>query len=313
MEIDQQCQSHQLIRYKYILENIKDVVWELNTDYVFTFVSPNANDLSGYEAEEIVGRKIIDFLADESKLYFSDLVMQYTKQRVNGDAGGIVLHAVQFVCKNGLVKWVEISANRMFEEGRLVGYIGTTRDITAKKEYERQLSQYVQELKTLNEKLEEMATTDILTGVYNRRKFKDDLTSIINEKVNSYIQFSLIFFDIDHFKYINDFFGHRIGDLVLQHVARLVSENIRMADRLFRWGGDEFIIILSEANLESAKIVAEKIRNIIRNEDFGIDKDITASLGVVEYITDENADEIIARLDKVLYEAKIRGRNIVVS
>jgi diguanylate cyclase (GGDEF)-like protein len=123
----------------------------------------------------------------------------------------------------------------------------------------------------------------------------------------------LIFFDIDHFKTINDLFGHKIDDLVSQRISKLVLENIRTTDRLFRWGGEEFIIILPEANLESAKIVAGKIRDIIQNVDFGIKKRITISLGVGEYIANENTDQIISRLDKVLYQAKSQGRNRVVS
>jgi hypothetical protein len=103
-------------------------------------------------------------------------------KRLNGDTEEIILHDVQFICKNGLVKWLEVSANLVFEEGRFAGYIGTTRDITEKKEYEYQLSKYIQELKIINAKLEKMATTDILTGAYNRRKFEDDLNLIITKK-----------------------------------------------------------------------------------------------------------------------------------
>ncbi|MEN6326459.1 MAG: sensor domain-containing diguanylate cyclase [Syntrophomonas sp.] len=313
MESNQKFQLHQFTRYKYIIENIKDVIWELNTDFVFTFVSPNAKDMAGYEAEELVGRKIPDFLVEESRNYFFDQVMQHMNKRINGDAEEVILHDVQFICKNGLAKWIEVSANLVFEEGRFIGYIGTSRDITEKKEYECQLSKYIQELKIINAKLEKMATTDILTGAYNRRKFEDDLNSIINKKEKQDIQFSLILFDIDHFKVINDLFGHKIGDHVLHRISELVLENIRTTDRLFRWGGEEFIIILPEANLESAKIVAGKIRNIIQNEDFGIKKRITISLGVGEYIANENTDQIISRLDNALYQAKNQGRNRVVS
>jgi len=314
MESKQRSQNHQFNRYKYIIENIKDVIWEIDMDFVFTFVSPNAKDMCGYEAEELVGRKILDFFAEDSRSYVMDQVMQRVSKRISGDAEGIIiLHEVQFICKDGLIKWVEASANPKFEEGRFVGYIGTTRDITEKKEYKGQLSKYIQELKAINAELEKMATTDILTGAYNRRKFEDDLDLIIHKKEKNDIQFSLIFIDIDHFKCVNDLFGHRTGDLVLQRISKLLLENIRTTDRLFRWGGEEFIIILPEANLENAKTVAEKIRDIIQNEDFGIEKKITISLGVGESIAGENADQIIGRIDKTLYQAKIQGRNRVVS
>jgi len=313
MENNQKFQSHQFNRYKYIIENIKDVIWEINMDFVFTFVSPNSKSMSGYEAEELIGYKITDFFVKESQEYFFDQITQRMNSRINGRYNGPILHEVQFICKNGFVKWVEASANPMFEDGKLTGYIGTTRDISEKKEYEYQLSKYIQELQVINAELEKMATTDILTGAYNRRKFEDDLDMIIHKKEKHDMQFSLIFIDIDHFKCVNDLFGHRTGDLVLQRISKLLLENIRTTDRLFRWGGEEFIIILPEASLENAKIVAEKIRNIIQNENFGIEKKITISMGVGESLEGENADQIIARIDKRLYQAKLQGRNRVVS
>lgn len=313
MESNLKLQSHQLNRYKYIIENIKDVIWEMNRDLVFTFVSPNAKEMSGYEAEELIGHKITDFLVEESKNYCFDQVSQHMEKRKKGDAEHTILHDVQLICKNGLVKWLEVSANLLIEEGIFVGYIGTTRDIAEKKEYERQLSKYNEELKLKNAELKRMAATDILTGAYNRRKFEEDLDSIINKEERHDIKFSLIFFDIDHFKTINDLFGHKAGDLVLQRISKLVQENIRTTDRLFRWGGEEFIIILYGSSLKNARDVAGKIRDIIQNEDFGIEKKITISLGVSEYIANENTDQIVSRIDKVLYQAKIQGRNRVVS
>lgn len=122
----------------------------------------------------------------------------------------------------------------------------------------------------------------------------------------------MIFLDIDHFKIINDLWGHKIGDVVLQKITKSILQNIGNDNRLYRWGGEEFIIILPQENLASTEIVAEKIRNIIQSEDFGIDKEITISLGACEYKEDENADAIISRLDKALYKAKIQGRNRVV-
>ena len=313
MDSNQEFLLHQVNRYKYIMDNVRDIIWEMDKDLAFTFVSPNCKDMAGYEVEEIVGHKLLDFLTEDSRIYMIDQVNRHINKRMNGDTEDIILHDVKFVCKNGEVKWFEVSANLMFEEGEFIGYIGTSRDITEKKEYECQLSKYVQELEILNAELEKTATIDILTGAYNRRKFEDDLDSIIDKKDKDNIRFSMIFFDIDHFKTVNDLFGHKKGDLVLQRITELVLENIKESDRLYRWGGEEFIIILYEAGLENAIKVAEKIRNIINNEDFGINMEITISLGVSQYMEDENADQIISRLDDILYQAKIQGRNIVVS
>jgi len=313
MKSNQKGQPYENKRYKYIIENIKDVAWELNLDYVFTFVSPNAKDMTGYEAEELVGRKISDLLVEESRNYFFDQINQHTNKRTNGDAEETILHEVQFICKNGFVKWLEVSANPMFQEGTFVGYIGTTRDITEKKEYKSQLNKYIKELKTKNANLEKMATMDALTGAYNRRKFDDVLNSIIKKKEKHLIPFFLILFDIDNFKTINDCFGHKVGDYVLQCISRLVKGNIRTTDGLFRWGGDEFILILPAENLASAKNVAEKIRYIIHCYDFGIGQKITISLGVGEYIPGEKCDQMMIRVDNALLKAKSKGKNRVIS
>lgn len=104
-----------------------------------------------------------------------------------------------------------------------------------------------------------------------------------------------------------------MGDHVLQCISRLVIKNIRGTDGLFRWGGEEFILILPQSKLESAKIVAEKIRNIIQYHDFGIGQKITISLGVGEYKPDDNKDQIITRIDNALLKAKSKGKNKVIA
>ncbi|WP_088186779.1 sensor domain-containing diguanylate cyclase [Desulfosporosinus sp. FKA] len=313
MKNDQELQSEQLKRYKYIIENIKDVIWEMNMDFVFTFVSPNVHDMLGYEVEEIVGRKMPDFLIEESRNYFFNESTPRTKRRIDGDTEGIFLYDVQFICKNGLVKWVQVSAKPMFGAKKFMGYIGSTRDITETKEYESQLKEYIEELRTLNSKLEKMATLDVLTGAYNRRKFDDDLNALIVEKEKHGIIFSLIFFDLDHFKTINDCYGHKTGDIVLRQISELVLKNIRTTDRLFRWGGEEFIILLNGSNFKNAKKVAGKLWRIIQNHDFGISRKITISMGVGEYKLGETTDQIIIRLDTALLKAKSEGRNRVIS
>ena len=313
MESYQMLPAHLHYRCKYIIEHIRDVVWELDKNLIFTFVSPNSVKMSGYEAEELIGHKISDFLTEQSKIYLSEQIYKRLNNRINGDTQEIVLHEVQFICKNGYIIWVQVSANLMFEEGMFFGYIGTTRNISEQKEYENQLNKYIQELRMLNAKLERMATVDILTGAYNRRKFEDDLDSMMKRKIEHCMPFSMIFFDIDRFKTVNDLFGHKTGDLVLRRFSELVTANLGADDRLYRWGGEEFIAILFETCLEKARQVSEKIRNAICNKDFGIGKKITASFGVCEYIAGENCDQVVSKIDKLLYQAKFLGGNKVMS
>jgi diguanylate cyclase (GGDEF)-like protein/PAS domain S-box-containing protein len=300
-------------RYKYVIENIKDVIWEMDSEYVYTFISPNAKDLGGYEADEMIGRRMPEFLTKESQTYAEELSSLYKELRMGGMDQKIGLMVLQFLCKDKTVKWVEVSAKPIFKDGRFKGYIGTTRDITEKKEYERRLERYVHELRVINEKLEKTAAVDSLTGAYNRRKFDDELNFIITEREKHAMSFSLIFLDIDYFKKVNDLFGHKTGDSVLQDISELIRKNIRTTDTLFRWGGEEFMIILPETDLKNAIAIAEKIRSKIEGHSFGFTHKITISLGVGEYKPDEDTDQILMRLDDALMKAKAEGRNRVVA
>ncbi len=296
-------------KYKNILENIVDVVWEIDKNLVFTFVSPNVVELCGYDAEELIGHNAIDFMTEDTKKYLKEQVKINIERKLKGEHNAFVLHEMHFICKDGNIKWIEISANIIFNDKKIQGYIGTTRDISNKKEYEYQISNYIEELKKNNTELKRLASIDLLTGAYSRRKFEDDIDYYLNK--NTGMRFSLILIDIDNFKSVNDKYGHIKGDKVLQKVSQLIFDNIRMTDRLFRWGGEEFIIILPETKLESAKTAAEKIRNIIQNGNFSIEKQITVSLGVGEIYDNENLEEIIIRIDRLLYIAKKQGGNKV--
>lgn len=161
-------------------------------------------------------------------------------------------------------------------------------------------------------KLEYMANTDQLTQIANRSKFK----IILEKEIESYKRdkrpFSIIFFDIDHFKHINDTFGHKEGDNVLKQLSKLVSTNIRSSDMVARWGGEEFIVLCTNSDLLSTKLVAEKLRKLIEFTDFGITQKVTCSFGVSEFNKDLNEDLVIKLADDNLYKAKESGRNKVV-
>ena len=300
-------------RFLYLIANIKDVLWEIDADFMYTYLSPNAKAMSGYEIDEMLGRRMPDFLTEESRKYLAEVVSAQKPLRLSGNTDDAALRVVEFVCKDGSTKWVEVSVKPVFEENRLKGYIGTTRDITEKKNYECQLGAYIEELKVINEKLEMSASVDALTGAFNRRKFDDELHQNMREKKRSGNTFSLIFMDIDCFKMINDLHGHKKGDFVLRRITELLRNGIRSTDSLFRWGGDEFVVILADADIENAKKIAEKLRTAIENFSFGIGEPITVSLGVGEYNTEEDTDQVVTRLDKALFTAKAEGRNRVVA
>lgn len=166
--------------------------------------------------------------------------------------------------------------------------------------------------KVLSQRLTELAHTDALTHIYNRLYF-DKFLGIEASKARRYGGgFSIIFFDIDHFKNINDHYGHPRGDRVLRRISDIVSSSNRDTDIFARYGGEEFILLAPSTNIEGAFTHAERLRSNIENSHFSIDTKITSSFGVTEFdSTTDNAESVIKRADEALYLAKKKGRNRV--
>lgn len=163
----------------------------------------------------------------------------------------------------------------------------------------------------LNKEIQNMSYYDKLTGVLNRNKLYESIERDIklNERYNQ--EFSLLIFDIDNFKKINDKYGHLMGDRVIKEIADLVQSNIRSTDLLFRFGGDEFVVLLSNTEIAEGKVVSEKIRQRISDYEYPeeVKGKTTISIGLTEYNTNESVQELLNRADKLLYKAKEQGRN----
>ncbi len=167
----------------------------------------------------------------------------------------------------------------------------------------------------LNESLkqvEQLAVTDTLTETYNRRKFDEIAGQEHRRAEHEKIPFSLIMFDLDHFKKVNDKFGHSIGDQVLKHLCRLIRGLIRQGDLLIRWGGEEFLLLLPATEIDEAGPFAERVRLEVEKKDFPIAGQITISLGVAQLQEGDSIDALLKRVDSALYRAKQKGRNRVV-
>ncbi|MBN6716444.1 sensor domain-containing diguanylate cyclase [Pseudomonas capsici] len=165
-----------------------------------------------------------------------------------------------------------------------------------------------------NAELLKLATHDALTGVHNRRMFDEKLIECSQRFERTGRPFALLFIDADHFKRINDTYGHAIGDEVLYQLAQLIEQNTRSTDFVARYGGEEFAVLLPEFdNLRSPEIVAEKIRATIADADFSLVGQVTVSIGIgLAESTDANSTALIKRADQQLYQAKLSGRNRVV-
>lgn len=170
----------------------------------------------------------------------------------------------------------------------------------------------IQNKKEVEFSLMEKANTDKLTGIYNRACFDNLLIQKVAKAERSSSAISLIFFDIDHFKRVNDTFGHDIGDLTLKTICDTVSRGIRKTDTFARWGGEEFVVLTQDTPLDVAYVLAEKLRKRIESTEFPFVGQVTASFGVAQRETDEPHSEWFKRADQALLQAKAAGRNRVV-
>lgn len=175
----------------------------------------------------------------------------------------------------------------------------------------------ISRLKESQQELELLATTDFLTGLANRKQIMADLAQQIEQYRRYSTQFSLLMVDIDHFKTVNDTHGHLVGDAVLVQLARIFQQTLRIVDNAGRYGGEEFVIVLGQADLQKALQTAERIRLAVQQHIFMCDDvtlHATISIGVAEISTeDRTINELIDRADQALYDAKEHGRNRVVS
>lgn len=156
------------------------------------------------------------------------------------------------------------------------------------------------------------AFTDALTGVLNRFALHQILAQEIERSARFHKPFSVAIFDLDHFKNINDTYGHLEGDAVLAALSKLVREHIRTIDYIGRWGGEEFLLIMPETDKDAARHIAERLRGQISDNNFGKVNKITVSFGVTTYELGQSLEETLSRMDNALYQAKEKGRDLVV-
>lgn len=204
--------------------------------------------------------------------------------------------------------------------GNISGAIIVNQDITSRKQVEEELLKANSAIDAMNRELQQVlereqfkARTDDLTGLSNRRHFFELSEQLFSVAQRYKSAFSLFIFDIDHFKKVNDNFGHQTGDLVLKAVARIARENTRVADVIARYGGEEFIVVLPNTGIDGAFAVAENIRKNIVENTINLDGNevrVSVSAGIAEILTGpDSLEKLIHRADQALYEAKNAGRN----
>ncbi|MET3831323.1 diguanylate cyclase (GGDEF)-like protein/PAS domain S-box-containing protein [Paenibacillus sp. DS2363] len=286
----------------------------------------------GYERDELIGQHIESTMSVSNKVFFHTYFypyiqlyghvdeMYFTFRTRDQQAVPVLLNGVRQT-RNGesvvdcvvvvMRKRIEHEKDILHTKTKLQELYQATQE--ANKELERLHEEYKikeQALIKVNDQLETLASTDLLTGLKNRRFFQEKMLESLLMFQEKQRYFSLLVVDIDHFKSINDTYGHPIGDLVLGNLAGLLQTVSRSTDVVARYGGEEFVVILPDCEEEQAIGIAERYRSQVASADWG-EYNITVSIGAATVVEEDTEKSLFQRADNALYASKTGGRNRV--
>jgi diguanylate cyclase (GGDEF)-like protein/PAS domain S-box-containing protein len=287
-----------------LVELCPDGIIAIDRSGTITVFNQSAERLTGRNAGEVVGRMNITALYGDP-----DVAREIKRQlyaETSGGVGRLENFEVLVSRADGSQVPIRLAATLIHKDGEEIGSVGFFHDLTARKEIEK--------------KLRHLSITDSLTGLHNQRYFHVSIATEL-ERAKRYARpLGLICCDIDHFKQCNDILGHLEGDNVLRLLGTLLNRNLRQTDMAFRYGGDEFFVLLPETDLESAARTAEKIRRLYNNQwPYDVEYDgmqvqqATLSMGVTLANPEENTESLIKRADLAMYSAKRDGGDQVVT
>ena len=306
-------------RHRYLADNARDVVWVMTLDGTISYVSPAVMTVRGLTQEEAMAQTLDQILTPDSQLVVMDYFRKLYESVQNGTPPEKFRGENEYWRKDGSTFWSEVMAYPILDDdGKIVEILGVTRDIDDRKRHELELGRARDEaeqarkaLEVANAELSKLASTDPLTGAWNRRQFEAIVRSRISQAQRHGESLSLIMFDIDHFKAVNDAHGHHAGDCVLTEIANLARSHLRAGDELARWGGEEFLVLLPHCDLTHATEIAEKLRGRIERHHFTSVGSVSASFGATQWRDNDQMDAWLSRVDRAMYEAKAAGRNVV--
>ena len=288
-------------RYRSLFEDSRDAIAITAQDGTFQDVNKAMLDLFGYTKEQMMMMKFPDLYVDpedvarfQQEIEKKGFVRDYEAKMLK--RGGKVMH--------GLL----IATQKRSEDGTVTGYQGIVRDITSQKAME-------EALRESEEKYKELSITDDLTGLFNQRHFYNQLQAEIDRIQRYKHPLALLLLDVDNFKIYNDTYGHLAGDRVLTKLGQVIRASIRKTDAGYRYGGEEFTVILTETQGHNAVVAAERLRKRFAEEIFFPvplePVSVTVSVGIAGYHDGEDIASFVKRADRNMYEAKARGKNCV--
>lgn len=304
-----------------IMQMISVPTFVIDTDHSITHWNSAMERLTGIPAIEMIGTR------DQWRIFYTSKMA--TLADIIADGGGAdavaglygdkvqqsaliegAYEVERFFPSFGLPgKWYFITAAPLLDSyGEAIGAIETVQDVTERKNAEN-------ELKESEQRYKELSITDSLTKLYNSRHFFRQLVYEVNRARRYKTPLSLILMDIDDFKRYNDSYGHPEGDLVLKALAGTIKNGIRNCDTAYRYGGEEFTVILPETGVENAFLIAERLRRsfekVALSPRSGTEVHMTISIGVGSFDPEESTEKFLKRVDEGMYRAKREGKNRV--
>lgn len=298
--------------YRITLDHMYEGVYFVTLDRTITFWNKGAEMISGFSAEEVVGSKCFDNILNHVDGQGTQLCVRGCPLHATMVDGVSREASVYLHHKEGQRIRVDVRTIPLTEEDRIIGAVEVF-----KEHVEQQLFMTSEQLSTASASLEDLKTLalyDQMTGLPNRRHLENMLKLRFSEWEVSGIPFAVVFGDIDHFKYFNDTHGHQMGDRVLKLVGRSLMSAMRKSDIVGRWGGEEFVAILSPAGKAQAVTISSRMRMLVENSPlrlYGQELHVTASFGATVCTTSDTLESILERADALMYESKEKGRNTV--
>jgi diguanylate cyclase (GGDEF)-like protein/PAS domain S-box-containing protein len=304
-----------------IINDSHDTLYFKDKDSKFLLVSKaQIEKLNLQDTSQIIGKSDFDFFPlEHAQAAYND------EQEIIRSGRPKTGKIEKLLWPDGKITWVMASKYPLISKtGEIVGTWGTSIDITSIILSGRKIEKMVRQLKKTNlkiqetnKKLEILSVTDSLSGLYNHRYFYKEVDKEFkrcqrqNEK-GSKRTFSVIIFDIDDFKIINDSYGHLAGDFTIKYISKLLKKTIRLTDTAFRFGGDEFVLLLPETDREQSINVADKIISMVRSSPVNYMKKkifFSISGGISSYNEAKDVNDLISKADKKLYLSKFSGKN----